>query len=464
MIDKTSRLEGLLHANQAYLKMAVLLALILVLLVPLQLIESVVSERALRRDTVVEDIGRTWGRPQVLTGPVLVVPYRYTVERQQARETTLVERKGQAFFLPDALTIATEIAPELRYRGIFETIVYTASIGISGSFAAPDFARLDVKPEDVLWNEAILSFGVSDLRGAAGEPKVTWGTRDFAFLPGTGSGLLDGGMHAAVPMDPASASPLTFAMDLGLAGSRSIAFTPLGKTTDVEIASSWRHPGFTGAHLPAERTLDDDGFRASWSVSYLGRDYPQAWTAGDLSVSNLAQRIDRTQFGVALISPVDFYLQAERSVKHGALLVVLILAAIFVFEVVAPVRIHLFQYALVGFALCLFYLLLLSLSEVIGFFAAYASAAVMSTALITLYVAGVLASRKRALLIAGVLTAVYGYLYVVLQLEALALVSGALGLFVALAAVMYATRNVDWYALGRAQGGAVSQADRSGQA
>jgi inner membrane protein len=161
---------------------------------------------------------------------------------------------------------------------------------------------------------------------------------------------------------------------------------------------------------------------------------------------------------------VDFYLQAERSVKHGALLVVLILAAIFVFEVVAPVRIHLFQYALVGFALCLFYLLLLSLSEVIGFFAAYASAAVMSTALITLYVAGVLASRKRALLIAGVLTAVYGYLYVVLQLEALALVSGALGLFVALAAVMYATRNVDWYALGRAQGGAASQADRSGQA
>jgi inner membrane protein len=167
---------------------------------------------------------------------------------------------------------------------------------------------------------------------------------------------------------------------------------------------------------------------------------------------------------VLLISPVDFYLKSERSVKHGALLIVLIIAAIFIFEIVTPLRVHFFQYALVGFALCLFYLLLLSLAEIVGFLAAYVSAATMSTALITLYIAKVLASRKRALLIAGFLAAVYGYLYIILQLEALALVSGALGLFLALAAVMYATRNVDWYALGRAQDDAASQPSRSGQA
>jgi inner membrane protein len=464
MSDKTSRLEGLVRDNQTYLKMGFLLVLVLVLLVPLHLIEGVVSERALRHDTVVKDISRTWGEPQVLTGPMLIIPYRYTVERQQSLDTELVERKGQAFFLPDALAIAAAVEPELRYRGIFEAIVYTASLSVSGSFAAPDFAQLGVTPEDVFWSEAMLSFGISDLRGATGEPKVTWGTEAFAFVPGTGSGLLGGGVHAAVPIDPASASPVAFSLDLGFTGSRSIAFTPVGRTTRVELASSWPHPGFTGAYLPAERSVGDDGFKASWTVSYLGRDTPQRWTSRDGNVSGLAQRASDSRFGVLLISPVDFYLKSERSVKHGALLIVLIIAAIFIFEIVTPLRVHFFQYALVGFALCLFYLLLLSLAEIVGFLAAYVSAATMSTALITLYIAKVLASRKRALLIAGFLAAVYGYLYIILQLEALALVSGALGLFLALAAVMYATRNVDWYALGRAQDDAASQPSRSGQA
>ena len=339
--------------------------------------------------------------------------------------------------------------PEVRYRGIFEAIVYTADLKVSGSFAPPDFDKLDVNPDDLLWSEAVLSLGVSDLRGTTAEPQVTWGDETISFAPGTGGDLFDTGIHAAVPLDPANPSPTAFSLNLGLNGSRSIAVTPAGKTTGVELASSWPHPGFFGAYLPAERSIDEDGFRASWTVSYLGRDYPHTWTSADEGVSNLARRIARSQFGVSLISPVDFYLKSERSVKHGALLIVLIVAVIFIFEIVAPVRIHLFQHALVGFALCLFYLLLLSLSETVGFFAAYGLAAAMSTALITLYLAKVLTSRTQALVMAGVLALVYGYLYVVLQLEAFALVSGALGLFVALAAVMYATRNLDWYAIGR---------------
>ena len=306
-----------------------------------------------------------------------------------------------------------------------------------------------MSPDDLLWSEAVLAMGVSDLRGTTAEPTLTWGNATISFAPGTGSELLDNGIHARVPMDPANLAPTAFSLDLVLNGSRSIALAPTGKTTTFEVASSWPHPSFSGAYLPAERTLRDDGFEASWTVSYLGRDYPQAWTSADGCVSSLGRRIGDSQFGVSLISPVDFYLKSERSVKHGALLIVLIVATIFVVEIVAPLRIHLVQYALVGFALCLFYLLLLSLSETLGFFAAYGLAAAMSTGLITVYLANALASRKRAAIIAGVLAAVYGYLYIILQLEAFALVSGALGLFVALAAVMYATRNVDWYAIGR---------------
>ena len=449
MIDKRAWLQWLMTNARTYLKMGFLLALVLVLLVPLQLIEELIAERMQRRDTVAADIGRTWGESQALGGPVLVVPYRKVTEERTPLKVELIETRGQAFWLPDSLSVTATIVPEVRYRGIFEAIVYTAGIQVSGSFALPDFDKLEVDPDDLLWSEAVLSIGVSDLRGTAAEPRLTWGDATISFAPGSGSQLFGNGIHAAVPMDPAKISPTAFSLHLDLNGSRSIAIAPAGKTTSFEVASSWPHPSFGGAYLPAQRTLRDDGFEASWTISYLGRDYPQAWTSGDEGVSSLARRIEQSQFGVSLVSPVDFYLKSELSVKHGALLIVLIVAVIFIFEIVAPVRIHLLQYALVGFALCLFYLLLLSLSETVGFFAAYGLAAAMSTALITLYLAKALASRTRALAIAGVLAAVYGYLYVVLQLEDLALVSGALGLFVALAAVMYATRNVDWYAIGK---------------
>ncbi|MDH3969652.1 MAG: cell envelope integrity protein CreD [Rhodospirillales bacterium] len=446
MRENRSWAKGLMANSRVYLKMGFLLALVLVLFVPLQLIEGLIAERMQRRDTVVDEISRTWGEPQVLKGPVLLIPYRKVTERQTLLKVELLEDHGQAFWLPDSLEVRATIVPEVRYRGIFEAIVYTAGLKVSGSFAPPDFAKLDVSPEDLLWSEAILFLGVSDLRGTTAEPQVTWGDETISVAPGTGNDLFDTGIHAVVPMDPANPSPTAFSLNLGLSGSRSIAVTPAGKTTTFEVASSWPHASFAGAYLPTERSLEGDGFQASWTVSYLGREYPQAWTSADEGISNLARRIGQSQFGVSLISPVDFYLKSERSAKHGALLIVLIVAAIFIFEIVAPVRIHLFQYALVGFALCLFYLLLLSLSETVGFFAAYGLAAAMSTALITLYLAKALASKKRALVIAGVLAAVYGYLYIVLQLEAFALVSGAFGLFVALAAVMYATRNVDWYA------------------
>ncbi len=449
MSDKSAWLEWLTSDARVYLKMGFLLALVLVLMVPLVLIEGLIAERMQRRDTVAEDISRTWGAPQTLKGPILILPYRKVAKQRTTLKVDLVETEGRAYWLPESLSVRATIVPELRYRGIFEAVVYTAAVQVSGSFAAPDFRDLDLSPDDLLWSEAILAMGVSDLRGTKAEPTLTWGDSMIPIAPGTGNELLDNGIHAAVPMDPANLSPTAFSLDLALNGSRSIAMTPTAKTTTFEVASSWPHPSFSGAYLPAKRTLRDDGFKASWTVSYLGRDYPQAWTSAVDCVSKLDRRIGDSRFGVSFISPVDFYLKSERSVKHGALLIVLIVATIFIFEIVAPIRIHLVQYALVGFALCLFYLLLLSLSETVGFLAAYSLAATMSTALITLYLAKALASRRRAMKIAGILAVVYGYLFIVLQLEALALISGALGLFVALAAVMYATRNTDWYAIGR---------------
>lgn len=449
MAQQPEWLEGFLERHQTYLKMGFLLLLVLILLIPLELIEGLIEERAHRRNVVAHEIGQIWGRHQIIAGPVLIVPYRYTVEQKKDWRTVLVERRAHAFFLPERLETIATIVPEVRYRGIFEAIVYSASLQLSGQFAPPDFEPLGIDDKDVFWDDAILAFGITDLRGTNGVPLLTWAEQEVPLLPGTTSDRLGSGTHAPVRLDPANEAASAFNLALQIKGSQAISFTPSGKTTRVQLTSPWRHPSFIGAYLPDQRTIGEAGFEASWDVSYLGRDFPQSWTSQDPEFSSHTNQLRSTLFGAGLISPVDFYLMSERSIKHGALFIVLIFAVIFIFEIVTPLKIHAVQYGLLGSALCLFYLLLLSLSEVIGFLLAYGLAATLSTALVTLYIGKFLGSRRRALLIAGILGATYGYLYVLLQLESLSLVSGAIGLFVALAAVMYATRNVDWYALRR---------------
>jgi inner membrane protein len=243
-------------------------------------------------------------------------------------------------------------------------------------------------------------------------------------------------------------SGLRFSFSLDLAGSKRILFTPSAKETAVTLESSWPHPHFEGAWLPANRTIGAQGFRANWSVSWYGRDLPQQWLEGSAAAAGLDARIRDTRFGVSLITPVNFYLKSERSVKYAILFVLLIFATVFILEVAVPVRVHLFQYALVGFAMTIFYLLLLALSEVIGFAAGFLVAALASTAMIALYLGYSARSRVLGGQVAAVLAGIYGFLYVVLQLEDYALLVGALGLVAALAAVMYATRNIDWYRMG----------------
>lgn len=449
MAQQPQWLEGFFEQHQTYLKMGFLLVLVLILLIPLELIEGLIGERAHRRDVVAHEIAQTWGRHQILAGPVLIVPYRYTVEQRKDWRTVLVERRARAFFLPERLETVASVVPEVRYRGIFEAIVYSASLQLSGQFTTPDFGPLGIDDKDVFWDEAVLAFGVTDLRGTNGVPLLTWAEQGTPLLPGTTSDLLGSGTHAPIRLDPAKPAGNAFSLALEIKGSQAISFTPSGKTTSVRLTSPWRHPSFIGAYLPDRRTIGEEGFEASWNVSYLGRDFPQSWTSQDPEFASYTTQLRGTLFGAGLISPVDFYLMSERSIKHGALFIVLVFAVIFIFEVITPLKIHAVQYGLLGSALCLFYLLLLSLSEVIGFLIAYGIAATLSTALITLYIGKFLGSRRRALLIAGILGATYGYLYILLQLESLSLVSGAVGLFVALAAVMYATRNVDWYAIKR---------------
>ena len=445
--------DAVLRKIPIYFKMAALLFLILILLIPIGIIDGLVGERQMRQHAVRAEISEIWGRAQSVFGPVLILPYRQPVETTDGDgNVTVSHREGRAFILPERLAVEAAVAPEIRYRGIFEAVVYRSDLEFSGHFAYPDFTAMGLGDTEILWDRALLAAGVSDLRGTGNDLQVRLGETNADFAPGATSPDIGSGIHAAVGQTFRPAwkkdETLPFAFALDLAGSERLSFTPSAKETSVTLKSTWPHPRFDGAWLPASRSVGANGFEAQWDISWFGRDFPQEWTEYDRT-GNLSHRISQSHFGASLITPVDFYLKSERSVKYALLFILLIFATVFILEVAVPVRVHLIQYALVGFAMTVFYLLLLALAEVIGFAAGFALAALASAAMVTLYLGRAMRSLRRGAQLAAVQAGIYGFLYIVLQLEDYALLAGAVGLVAALAAVMYASRNIDWYGLGR---------------
>jgi inner membrane protein len=278
--------------------------------------------------------------------------------------------------------------------------------------------------------------------------KLAWDGQSLPLTPGTRIDGLRAGLHAdlsaAGNTGAAPNAPHSFSVEFTLNGSGTLAFAPLAVQTSVRLKSPWADPSFTGAFLPTEREVTPAGFSALWKIPYYGRDYSQQWTCLAEQATIDTDKIEHSCFGVDLVTPVDSYRSVERATKHGALFITLLFTAFFLFEVLASLRLHTLHYLLVGAALCLFYLGLLSLSEFIAFGAAYLAAATASTLLIGLYCRSILRSGTRSLLITAALTGIYGFLYFVLQMQDYALLAGTAALFTVLAVVMYATRKVDW--------------------
>lgn len=438
---------------------AVVLVLLGLLLVPLRMIEGLVAEREARRRTAVDEIGATWGGPQTLVGPALVLPHRVLRKENVVltpaagtasaspglvQERTRVEI-AHAAFLPERLRVEGKLSPERRRRGIFEVVVYGVTLTVSGTLPAADVRALGLDPADVAFEDAFLSVALTDTRGIREEPTLLWDGAPVTFRPGPGgSGLGTSGLHAPLAgLDPQKAH--TFAFTLRLQGTESLSVAPLGASTEAAFSSSWPSPSFSGSFLPETRRVGPEGFSAAWRVSSFGRSYAQRWKACPPS-----DAIAASAFGVRLFLPADAYQQTTRALKYAVLFVGLTFLAFGLFEVLGGLRLHPLQYLLVGFALALFYLLLLSLSEHAGFGPAYLAAASATTLLVAGYGVWILAARARALLLGAGLAALYGYLYVLLRLEDWALVLGAAALFAILAGVMFGTRRVDWWSLGSA--------------
>lgn len=399
-------------------------------LIASMLVLGLVYEREGRLTEVTEEVGADWGRPQTLLGPVLV----FTDTVQESDGTS---RTRSTYVLPDDLNISSTLVPEVRSRGIFEATVHTQDLAVMGAFSADDI------PVQYHGREATLVVALSDTRSIEKQVTLTWQGTELPFEPGTRTQLFgETGVHTPVTLARGT-DTYEFAFAVTLRGSSNTGIVPLARETTATMTSTWQSPTFTGAFLPGERTIDADGFSATWNVSSFGRGYPQNWQDDEVSYETLMS----SQFGVGLYEGVDLYTQVERSVKYSVLFIVVTFTVFFLFEVLTAVRIHPIQYLLVGAALALFYLLLLSLAEQVGFMAAYLTATGMTALLVTLYSISILGDKLHAALVLVTLVVLYGYLYFVLKLEDYALLFGSLLVFALLGVVMYTTRKIDWFSV-----------------
>jgi inner membrane protein len=428
--------------NTLFPKLFIITVLIGVSWVASLFVFAVVVDRSERAEVAMDEIASAWSKAQTLNGPMLTIPVRVPTTLSTGERTSTEE---YIYLLPHGLDYDIALEAQVRSRGIFDAAVYTSNVKGSGTFDLNELALSKISGT-VLWDEATLSIGIPDTRGIDSEVALQWNTAQSMFEPGvTGTILGLSGIHAPIAVNQ-YVNENTFSFEFPLRGSREINFVPLGNTTTVRASSNWMSPNFSGQFLPKERELNDDGFVAEWSISTFGRSLSQSWTSVDLAVAQIVEEhIRNSTFGVALHQGVDFYTQVNRAIKYSILFISLTFLAFFMFEVLLKLRIHPMNYFLVGLAIALFYLFLLSLSESIGFLPAYVVSTIAITGLVTTYCRSVLKARRRASIIAVLLLGLYTYLYVLLQLDELSLIFGSVFLFVILATVMYLTRNIDWY-------------------
>ncbi|NLM92743.1 MAG: cell envelope integrity protein CreD [Bacteroidales bacterium] len=439
----TDNQMSFLEKNAAILKVFTIGVLALLLMLPVGMVTNLVTERQTRQEEATTEIAFKWGEAQQITGPVLSIPYD-TYELNKEGERINLSR-NYTHYLPETLDIRGVLVPEIRYRGIFEVPVYTSRIRLEGFFEAPEL-NISEPHAEIHWDEAFLTVGISDLKGISQAIDFMWNGQPRMCEPGTRiSGMIPTGVTIADPLVGAPpANPYPFVIELSLNGSKNLSFIPLGRETTAEIQSSWTDPGFDGAFLPAQREISGEGFKAGWRVLELNRNYPQAWTNRDINFGASA-------FGVNLVTPLETYQVTERSTKYAILFIGLTFVVFFFIEILRKLRVHPIQYILVGFGLSLFYLLLLSLSEHLGFGMAYFAASLGIIVMIAGYARSIFKDTRLALVMAAFLAVLYGFLYILIQMEDFALLFGAIGLFVILSMVMYLSRKVDWYVIGASQ-------------
>jgi len=418
--------------------------LALLMLIPLKQADGIVREREAMRTSAVARVASGCGGPQTVGGFMLAMPARSEVRDSTGRVVSVQDTTH--IVLADEITTTADLAVERRSSGMYEVPVYTSDVTIRGRFLVEDVASAGAESGTALdTGKAELRLLIADTRGLQG---ITSATVDGRPIRLASSAATMGGysvLTAAFPVDPERATPIDFALTLRIAGTESFSALPLARASTLQLRSAWPDPSFTGAMLPGRRSVSAKGFDATWQVMDLNRSYGQHWDAASTDVN---ARLAASSFGVKLVKPGSVYQQNDRAGKYGLLFIALTFVAFFLFEVLKGLRLHPVQYLLVGAAMASFYVLLLALSEQIGFGVAYVVAATTVVLIVGGYAAAVLRARGAGLVLGGVLALVYAILYGLIGAEQYALLIGSVVLVAVIALLMYLTRRIDWYAYG----------------
>jgi len=437
--------------------------LILILLIPTSWIGNMIAERQQRAESAMTEVADKWSGNQTIVGPVLIIPYRKQDIVDHGKDgKEIVERIARAFFLPDKLDINGSIKPEILHRGIFDAVVYESSLAVKSSFLQPDLESLSINEDQVLWKDATMVFGITDLRGISDNPTILIGGKSYLAEPSNKIGLVMNeierqsdasyndnrptsqhetsgtGIIVKLGWKDAGAFTQDVSINLSLKGSRGLDFVPAGKTTQVKLTGPWANPSFEGEFLPSSREITEQDFSATWKVLHFNRPFSQQWSDGD-------QILSGADFGVNLLIPVDQYQKSMRTSKYGVLIILLTFMALFLVEITQKIRIHPFQYILVGAALTVYYTLLLSFSEQIGYNPAYVIASLATVMLVGLYSASFLKNTRLTILFSLLLVVFYAFIFVIILQQDFSLLFGSIGLFTMVAVLMYFSRKVNWY-------------------
>lgn len=430
---------SLVDRYASLLKMIAIGILILLFMIPTSMIKDLIQEREQNQNEIINQVAVTWGGQQYIGGPIISVPYLAKVEDDNKRFKMV---KLYLHIMPEQLNVQGDLQSKPLKRSIYEVAVYKGDLKINGTFKIDPYELDQMNSADLLWNEAVLWMEISDLRGVKEELKINWNNTPLYFRPGLKTkSLAESGVSVPLNLEQiATTKEFKFAMNMKLNGSQTLQFYPIGKTTNVKLTSNWDSPNFNGAFSPENRKLSKNksGFEADWKVLHLNRNFSQVFKENEQQYSNYA-------FGVELHQTVDQYQKSMRSVKYAVMFITLTFLVFFFTEIINQKAIHPIQYILIGLALVVFFTLLISLAEHIGFNSSFILAASAVVTLITFYTHAVLKSAKLTAIMASVLIVLYSFIYTIIQLEDFALLFGSIGLFLFLAVMMIASRKIDWY-------------------
>lgn len=429
-------------------KMIMVGLLCLFLLIPLELVKGLISERSQRKKEMTQEVNTLWGSSIQFYGPVLSIPYydyeSYNVEDSKTHNVTIQTKKviKQAYFFPETLNNYSNIKKSKPLkRGLYENVVFTSTMDFNGNFEKPNFEKLNINLENIVWEKATIIVNTTNLKSIKSDLNIDLNNQSFSFESKSNNdsnyGVLESNQFDYKTLQ--NEDKITFKFQMKFNGSESVQFIPVGKTTNIKIDSDWNSPSLMGTFAANEenKKIDSTGFHAEWKLLEINRPFSQQYVE---EMPNLNEYL----FGVKLLETVDQYQQNERASKYGFLVIGLTFLVFFLIQSISKINIHIFQYTMVGLALVMFYTLLISITEHSTFSIAYIIAAISVIVMIVLYSISILKNKKFPLFIGISLTALYTFIFVIIQLEDYALLVGSIGLFAILGAVMYFSKKIDW--------------------